>query len=89
LPLAIDYVKRLHGKTEKVMMNVENNRNVYTHSMIANHCSDNGCPIYLNGEYIYRDSDHIRRNVSIDMKHKMIDSFGIRKAINWQTYASE
>ncbi len=88
-PLSMKYVNRIHGPSEEIMMAAKVHRNVYTHSVIDHHCKGEGCPIYINDRYLYRDGGHIIRNANIVMKQGMIESFGFEKAIDWQAYASE
>ena len=84
LPLARTYVEELHDNTEKMLKILGRKfSNIETHSFIESMCDKDGCPIYLEGEFIYRDADHLRRNFSDTMVNSVLDATVLRYATDW------
>jgi peptidoglycan/LPS O-acetylase OafA/YrhL len=44
-------------------------------------CTQDICPTFVNGEFIYRDNNHIRRNLSQETKRKIAESIGLGEAL--------
>lgn len=44
-------------------------------------CDKAGCKGYLNGEFLYRDGGHIRRNLSMETRHQFADLIGLTNAL--------
>lgn len=87
-PLPLEKIQEIHGPTEQILIRIaDRNDRVYSHEVISSHCNQDGCPIYINGDFIYRDTNHIRRNFSDATKNALLDSLGIRKAIDWSRYS--
>lgn len=88
-PIPLEEITQKQGATEKALEEIANQlANVQYHNIIANHCINEECDIFVNNEYFYRDADHIRRNLSTEIKHKLIASFGLEDAIMWRKYSN-
>jgi peptidoglycan/LPS O-acetylase OafA/YrhL len=48
-------------------------------------CGDNDCPTILNGEFLYRDMNHLRRNLSEETKEQLIQMLGLPEALSHAT----
>ncbi len=51
-------------------------------------CASDRCEAYVDGQYIYRDADHLRRNMTPDVYGKLADSIGLTAALVKDTQAS-
>jgi hypothetical protein len=47
-------------------------------------CSDDGCEVSLDGEFLYRDPSHIRRNLKLQTRRDFADKIGLTPALNRQ-----
>lgn len=47
-------------------------------------CSKDGCDVYLNGEFLYLDHGHIRRNLRLQTKKAFADKIGLTSALTRQ-----
>lgn len=47
-------------------------------------CSDEGCDVSLDGEFLYRDPSHIRRNLKVQTRRDFADRIGLTAALNRQ-----
>jgi peptidoglycan/LPS O-acetylase OafA/YrhL len=45
-------------------------------------CTNDGCDVYMDGEFIYRDIGHIRRNLHLQTKKDLADRIGLRAALS-------
>jgi hypothetical protein len=45
-------------------------------------CDAAGCKNYLNGEFLYRDENHIHRNLSGEIKRQLADLIGLPAALS-------
>jgi len=89
-PLPLQEVLLKQGISEKAVMEVGNEmQDVEYHSIISSHCKEGACPIFINDDYIYRDSSHIRRNLSDRTKKALVESFGLRDMIDWKVYTND
>lgn len=88
-PLPIERITKIHGPTEQILERIANrNEGVYSYDVTPTHCNEDGCPIYFNGDYIYRDTNHLRRNLSSKTREVLLKSLGLRKAIDWTKYSN-
>ncbi|MCR9149234.1 MAG: acyltransferase [Rhodobacteraceae bacterium] len=72
LALPRSVVDRLHGPTRNILASVgSSNDNVRFHDVDDLWCTEASCPTTLNGEFLYRDSHHIRRNLSDETKAEL------------------
>jgi peptidoglycan/LPS O-acetylase OafA/YrhL len=55
--------------------------NIITVIPVENLCNKSTCPTYINGEFIYKDSNHIRRNLTDDTLDKLLIQSGIYDAM--------
>jgi hypothetical protein len=44
-------------------------------------CQNENCALYANCEFLYRDTDHIRRNLSVKIEGELANAFGIIDAL--------
>ncbi|MFB9265847.1 acyltransferase family protein [Bradyrhizobium erythrophlei] len=51
-------------------------------------CRDDHCRLYVNGEYLYRDIDHLRRNLSLETDRLLAADFGITELLRTLRYPS-
>ena len=77
--IPLSEIQTKQGPTEKAIKEVAEkySSDVTFHSIIDSYCSAAGCPIFSNQEYIFRDRDHIRRNLSDEIKLDLADSFDL------------
>jgi peptidoglycan/LPS O-acetylase OafA/YrhL len=86
-PLSREYVDDLHSSTENILEKVASEHSsVYSHNIINEHCTEEGCAIHVNGSFMYKDTNHIRRNFSKSNQQALVDQFGLSKAIEWSNY---
>ncbi|MEH6559630.1 MAG: acyltransferase family protein [Oceanicoccus sp.] len=86
-PLPREFVDDLHAATEKILEEVASmNSGVYSHNIINEYCSDVSCPIHVNESFMYKDTNHIRRNFSRSSQEILVDQFGLNEAIDWTGY---
>ena len=45
-------------------------------------CTANGCEIYLNGEFLYMDPGHIRRNLRLQTRKALAERIGLTAALS-------
>lgn len=88
-PLPLRQINQIHSPSESILERVAiKYENVSYFDVRLSHCHENGCPIYINGDFIYRDSNHIRRNFSDETKLELLKSLGLEKAIDWEEYSN-
>lgn len=58
--------------------------NVATAFPARNLCNDQGCDIRLDGEFLYRDPSHIRRNLKPQTRRDFADKIGLTAALSRQ-----
>src|SRR5262249_802007 len=44
-------------------------------------CTRDTCPTFINGEFIYRDNNHIRRNLNEETKREIAETIGLPEAL--------
>ena len=44
-------------------------------------CTRDTCPTFINGEFIYRDNNHVRRNLSEQTKREIAEAIGLPEAL--------
>ncbi|MBY6189179.1 acyltransferase [Microbulbifer agarilyticus] len=81
-PLGRSEVELWHASTTDVIFEVADKfSNVKAHDMVANYCGREHCDIFVNGRLLYRDDNHIRRNLTDKEKQILSDRYGISKII--------
>jgi hypothetical protein len=86
-PIPLAEVLEQQGDTEALIKSVAAaHANATYHSIIEPHCAGGSCPIYFRWQYIYRDAEHIRRNLPLPIVHDLVDSFGLMDALDWSLY---
>jgi len=86
--LSRKFVEIHQRDAEDVLLRVaEANPRVGYHNIIASHCRSGDCSLFSMGEFIYRDTDHIRRNFSSTQKKELANSFGLIEATTWKNFS--
>jgi peptidoglycan/LPS O-acetylase OafA/YrhL len=82
-----DSVLQFHRPTETILASLASDKNrVYYVDVQKKLCGDRGCPLTIGGEVIYADGHHLRRDLSLSAKEKLISLLNLdvtlRSAIN-------
>lgn len=76
------YLDTIAGKTYAMLQRIaEKNPRVFVTFPGQSLCKAENCALYVNGEFLYKDIDHIRRNLSSETDRELADSFGITKVL--------
>lgn len=72
----------MHGKTNALLRDLPSRwpsvQVVIPHDAM---CKQGECMTFLDGEFLYRDVGHIRRNLSVPTRRKLADLLGLREAL--------
>ncbi len=52
-------------------------------------CNDVGCPTTLNGEFLYRDTTHLRRNLKADTTQQLVELLHLQDALTHAAMSPE
>lgn len=89
-PIPLAEVLDQQGDTEALIKSIAAaHANATYHNIIEPHCAGGSCPIYFSWQYIYRDAEHIRRNLPRPIVHDLVDSFGLMDALDWSRYRAD
>jgi peptidoglycan/LPS O-acetylase OafA/YrhL len=81
-PLPKEEVVAWHRATSEVLFSVaEKHPHAIAFDMVERVCDTQTCPIYLQGRLLYRDSNHIRRNLTQAELDEMTARTGLREII--------
>jgi peptidoglycan/LPS O-acetylase OafA/YrhL len=81
-PLLKEDVVAWHRATSEVLFSVtEKHPHAIAFDMVERICDTKTCPIFLQGRLLYRDSNHIRRNLTQAELDEMIARTGLREII--------
>lgn len=70
------------GPTDRMILRIAaDHPNVATVIPSAALCTDAICAMFLNGEFLYRDPSHIRRNLSQETRRQFSDLIGLTQAL--------
>ena len=74
-----DYVEVIHGRTNAVLHDLSRRwPNVFVEFPHEFMCNASNCITYLNGEFLYTDDNHIRRNLSEVTQERLADILQLR-----------
>jgi SGNH domain (fused to AT3 domains) len=75
-------VKRASTPTDGMLMEVAKSLpNVAAIIPTEKMCRDDACDVFLDGEFLYRDPGHIRRNLRLQTKKDFADRIGLTAAL--------
>lgn len=89
-PIPLAEILQQQAETEALIESVAaGHSDVSYHSIIDSHCAGGDCPIYVRWQYIYRDAEHIRRNLPRPIVQDLLHSFGLMEALDWSQYSAD
>jgi hypothetical protein len=75
-------VKKISAPTDGLLIEVANALpNVSAIIPTEKLCRNDACDVYLDGEFLYRDMGHIRRNLHLQTKEDFADKIGLTAAL--------
>jgi peptidoglycan/LPS O-acetylase OafA/YrhL len=75
-------VFKLHRPTESILANLASDEyHVYYVDVQKLLCGPQGCPLTINGETIYADGNHLRRDLTLDTRRKLVSLLRLDDAI--------
>jgi peptidoglycan/LPS O-acetylase OafA/YrhL len=80
--ISVAHYHRMHDETEKILRAVSDEKQNMQALIPGDRlCSNRGCQTWVNGEFIYRDDDHIRRNLHVDTNAELAKTIGLTEVI--------
>lgn len=76
------YVSHRLAASNKVLQAVSRQHD-RAHVLFVNSrfCQQGRCPTVLQGEYIFRDANHLRRNLTVSIRQELVERMGLRRFI--------
>jgi peptidoglycan/LPS O-acetylase OafA/YrhL len=75
-------VFEFHRPTESILANLASDqRHVYYVDVQKLLCGAKGCPLTINGEFIYADGNHLRRDLSLDTRESLASMLHLDQAL--------
>lgn len=76
--LSIKWVTGWHTRTEKILTDIAKDYdNISFISPVEALCEQDACPTFFNDELIYRDSNHLRLNLSLETLNVLDEKLGL------------
>jgi hypothetical protein len=80
-PLERTEINKWHAPTTALLKNLTlEHDNLDVIDMVEKLCNSDNCPIFLEGRLLYRDDNHIRRNLNDNEKRKLVDLMKLNDA---------
>jgi peptidoglycan/LPS O-acetylase OafA/YrhL len=80
-PLERTEINKWHAPTTALLKNLTlEHDNLDVIDMVDKLCNSDNCPIFLEGRLLYRDDNHIRRNLNDNEKRKLVDLMKLNDA---------
>jgi len=71
-----------HRPTESILARLTSARHrIYYLDLMTSICGPEGCPLRVNNEVIYADDNHLRRDLSLDTRRKLVTLFHLGDAL--------
>jgi hypothetical protein len=81
--VGLDAVKEraYHKSSDAALKSIAERTSVGVVNPVDRLCGPDTCPTIVNDEFIYRDDNHIRRNLREETKRKVAESIGLGEAL--------